>query len=338
MEEIKDGEKKENNIGIKAPEPVKNADSVKIKKIHLIIGVMVLIVIVGVVMAFALKSNNITGSAVSDTDLAAEVNGEKISMAFLNTEYERIPTEQRSLIRRMDVLNQTIINIILLQQAKKEDITVTDQEVEDILNEVPLPAAQTLEAIAQVQGFTLDEFKSRIKEQIVIQRLLNQSLVVDVSNQEIEDYFNKNKDLFKQKLSVNASHILVNNSKDANVVLKELKKGRSFEEVAKELSIDPGTKDNGGNLGVFPKGVMIKEFEDAAFDLKVGEVSIPIKSPFGVHIIKVYDRIEEKDADLEESKDKIEELVRREKLNQAVGDYINNIYNGAKVKIYLKEE
>src|SRR3989344_5397180 len=290
MEEIKDGEKKENNIGIKAPEPVKNADSVKIKKIHLIIGVMVLIVIVGVVMAFALKSNNITGSAVSDTDLAAEVNGEKISMAFLNTEYERIPTEQRSLIRRMDVLNQTIINIILLQQAKKEDITVTDQEVEDILNEVPLPAGQTLEAIAQVQGFTLDEFKSRIKEQIVIQRLLNQSLVVDVSNQEIEDYFNKNKDLFKQKLSVNASHILVNNS------------------------------------------------EDAAFDLKVGEVSIPIKSPFGVHIIKVYDRIEEKDADLEESKDKIEELVRREKLNQAVGDYINNIYNGAKVKIYLKEE
>ena len=258
-------------------------------------------------------------------------------MAFLNKEYERIPTEQRSLIKRMDVLNQTIINIILMQEAKKEDIKVSDQEVDDILNEVPLPAGQTLEAIAQVQGFTLDEFKSRIKDQIVIQRLLNQSLIVDVSNQEIEDYFNTNKDLFKQKLSVNASHILVNNSRDASDVLKELKKGRSFEEVAKELSIDPGTKDNGGNLGVFPKGVMIKEFEDAAFDLKVGEVSIPIKSPFGVHIIKVYDRIEEKDANLEDSKDEIEELVRREKLNQAVGDYINNIYKAANIKILLKE-
>ena len=171
----------------------------------------------------------------------------------------------------------------------------------------------------------------------MIQQLLNNTIKIDVNDTEISDYFDKNKDQLKQQLSVNASHILVNSSEEANEIIKDLKKGKSFEELAKEKSIDPGSKDNGGNLGVFPKGVMIKEFEDSAFELEVGEISKPVKTTFGYHIIKVNERFEDKDATLEDSRDKIIEIVKKEKSGDAAVEYIRNLYTNAKIKIYLKE-
>jgi parvulin-like peptidyl-prolyl isomerase len=87
---------------------------------------------------------------------------------------------------------------------------------------------------------------------------------------------------------VNASHILVKTEQEANVVLFDLKAGKSFEDIAKEKSLCPSGK-KGGNLGWFGRGQMVKEFEDAAFSLKKGEISKPVKTQFGWHIIKVID-------------------------------------------------
>ena len=87
---------------------------------------------------------------------------------------------------------------------------------------------------------------------------------------------------------VNASHILVKTEQEANVILFDLKTGKSFEDIAKEKSLCPSGK-KGGNLGWFARGQMVKEFEDAAFALKKGEISKPVKTQFGWHIIKVID-------------------------------------------------
>ena len=236
------------------------------------------------------------------------------------------------------MLNQTILNTLLLQEANKAKIEVNEEEVDELLNGVELPEGQTLESLAQLQNFTVEELRTRIKEQMMIQKFLNNSVEVDVTEEEVVDYFNNNKDLFNQKLSVNASHILVNSSKEAYEILDEIKKGKKFEDMAKERSTDVSTKDKGGNLGVFPKGAMVKEFEDAAFDLDEGGVSQPIKTSFGFHIIKVNERIEEKEATLELSREKVEGSVRREKLNTAALDFIMNLYEKANIKIYLKEE
>ena len=85
---------------------------------------------------------------------------------------------------------------------------------------------------------------------------------------------------------VRASHILVSTKEEADKIFSELKSGKDFAELAKKYSKCPSSK-NGGDLGFFGKGQMVKEFEDAAFSLKIEEVSNPVKTQFGYHIIKV---------------------------------------------------
>lgn len=88
-------------------------------------------------------------------------------------------------------------------------------------------------------------------------------------------------------IQIRASHILVADEAKANELLKKIKAGEDFAKLAKDNSTDTGSAKNGGDLGLFPRGVMVAEFEDAAFALKVGEVSAVVKSKFGYHIIKV---------------------------------------------------
>ena len=86
---------------------------------------------------------------------------------------------------------------------------------------------------------------------------------------------------------IKCSHILVKKQNEANEILERLKKGESFVNLAKELSIDKGSAKRGGDLGSFGRGMMVKPFEEAAFKLKKGEISLqPVKSEFGYHIIK----------------------------------------------------
>jgi len=87
-------------------------------------------------------------------------------------------------------------------------------------------------------------------------------------------------------MMVRASHILVSSEREANRILDDIRKGKEFSEMAKRYSSCPSGK-SGGDLGFFGKGQMVKEFEDAAFSLKDGELSKPIKTQFGYHIIKV---------------------------------------------------
>jgi peptidyl-prolyl cis-trans isomerase C len=89
---------------------------------------------------------------------------------------------------------------------------------------------------------------------------------------------------------VRASHILVATEDDAKAIKAELDKGASFEQLAKEKSMDPSGAQNGGDLGYFSRGMMVKPFEDAAFTLQVGQISDPVQSQFGWHIIKVVDK------------------------------------------------
>lgn len=87
-------------------------------------------------------------------------------------------------------------------------------------------------------------------------------------------------------VKIKCSHILVKKQGEALEILDKIKKGKKFGKLAKELSIDSGSAKKDGNLGYFTKGMMVKPFEEAAFKLQIGEISEPVKTEFGYHIIK----------------------------------------------------
>src|SRR5690606_15070132 len=119
---------------------------------------------------------------------------------------------------------------------------------------------------------------------------------------------------------VNARHILVDSEEKAKEVFEKIGQGEAFAKLAEAYSNDPGSKADGGNLGYFTKGQMVKEFEDAAFALKKGEVSKPIKSKFGWHIIKVEDRRMKPPPSFDEVKSQIIHSVVQQKSQQTATD------------------
>ena len=144
---------------------------------------------------------------------------------------------------------------------------------------------------------------------------------ITVSDDEAQKFYTENQKLFVQQERVHARHILVSGDTELAKVVYELKSGASFDEVAKKYSIDPGSAQNGGDLGEFPRGVMVPEFEKAAFELKnPGDVSEPVKTQFGYHIIKLEERIPESPSPFEEVKPRILQELRDQKTQQVLQD------------------
>ena len=142
-----------------------------------------------------------------------------------------------------------------------------------------------------------------------------------ISDDEAQKFYADNTQMFTQPERVHARHILVSDDVTLSKVVYELKSGASFDAVAKEYSIDPGSAANGGDLGEFPRGVMVKEFEEAAFALKnPGDVSEPVKTQFGWHIIKLEEHIAESAAPYEQVKPQILQELREQKTQQVLTD------------------
>lgn len=126
----------------------------------------------------------------------------------------------------------------------------------------------------------LDEARNNILVNALIEKLIADK----INPKTMEAYYTQHPDDFRE---VRASHILVKTEAEAKDIAKQLKKGTDFGELAKKNSIDKGSAENGGDLGLFAKERMVKPFADKAFAMKPGEVSDPVKSQFGYHIIKL---------------------------------------------------
>lgn len=147
----------------------------------------------------------------------------------------------------------------------------------------------------------LENAKNSLLKQYAIRKTLNQA---SISEKEVEDYYNGNKDRFMSPATAKASHILVDEEENAKEIAEEIKNGLEFEEAAKKYSKCP-SKDKGGDLGYFSKGKMVPEFEEATFNMDVNTVSEPVKTQFGYHIIKVTDKQPEQTRSFDEVKDQL---------------------------------
>jgi peptidyl-prolyl cis-trans isomerase C len=158
-----------------------------------------------------------------------------------------------------------------------------------------------------------NNMKKSMLQQYALSKVMNN---IQVTDEELKEYYENNISKFKTEESVKASHILVDSEEKANEILEDITDGLSFEEAAKQNSSCP-SKAQGGDLGQFGRGQMVQEFDEKVFSMRKGEISEPVKTQFGYHIIKVTDVISERNSSLEEVKDQIKREVINLKQEEA---------------------
>ncbi len=148
---------------------------------------------------------------------------------------------------------------------------------------------------------------------------------IDVKDEEVKEYYEKNKDTFVEGEKVSASHILVDSEEKANEILAKITaKEVSFEDAARENSTCPSS-ENGGNLGEFTRGQMVPEFDEACFNMEVGEIKGPVKTQFGYHLIKLNSKSESKPMEFEVIKEQLKGSMLQEKQQEAYKSKINQL-------------
>jgi peptidyl-prolyl cis-trans isomerase C len=198
-------------------------------------------------------------------EVLAEVSGTTISTSDFKKELENLPPYLKPMADtpegKREMLETMIIRELILGQATKEG-----------LDKNPAVAEK------------LEELKKRVVVEAFLKKKVEE--MANISDADLKKFYDENKDKFKSGDQIKASHILVKEEKTAQEIAAKLKSGGSFEELAKQSSIDSAAA-KGGDLGWFGKGSMLPEFEKAAFALKEGDISGVVKTKFGYHIIKL---------------------------------------------------
>ncbi|MBI3580518.1 MAG: peptidylprolyl isomerase [Nitrospinae bacterium] len=200
-----------------------------------------------------------------------------------------------------NVLDQLIATEVLYEAATNAGIKPADKDLEKQVGEIKsrFKTEEEFNKALTSQKMTLDELKTEVRRNMAIHNYVESKLVVGVkvSEADAQKYYNDNKDKFKTPEMVRARHIILmldpkadektkaETKKKMEEIQGKLKGGAKFEELAEKYSQD-GSKSKGGDLGFFPKGAMVKEFEDAVFSMKPGEVSGIVTTQFGLHLIK----------------------------------------------------
>lgn len=245
-------------------------------------------------------------SAEVGEQMVASVNGEVITERELYNEMIK---------QGGDRLLETLIDQKLVEQAAKEaNIQVTDKQVQERLDKLieEMGGKEAFQSTLAMYGISEDVLRQDVRTQLMLEQLLGDR--IEVTEEEIQAYFESNKEMWGEQEQIRARHILVEDEATAQEVLDKLNAGESFEELAKQYSTDPSNRDKGGDLGFFPRGVMDLAFEQAAFALEPGETSGIVKSSFGYHIIRVEERKEAQPAKFEDHKERIREQLHNQKL------------------------
>jgi len=155
---------------------------------------------------------------------------------------------------------------------------------------------------------------------------------IDITEEEIQKYYESNSEMFKSEETASAKHILVDTLEQMQEIKLEIVNGLSFEEAARKYSKCPSAAQ-GGSLGSFTRGRMVPEFEKAAFELQVGEISEPVKTQFGYHLIQLDEKSTEDAKSLEESRHMIVKNILNQKQNEKYISSIEELKNKYKIEI-----
>jgi peptidyl-prolyl cis-trans isomerase C len=238
--------------------------------------------------------------------VVATVNGKSITDEDLQSIVSNVPE-----VQKQNLLNQPASRKQLIS-------TLIDQELmyQDALSK---KIDSSKEFITAMNAF---------KKQALVNLLVSKQLAPKVTNDAVKNYYTKNKLKYTND-QVHAQHILVDSEKDALAILSEVKKpGVDFQKVAETKSKDPSAKNNRGDVGFFARDMFDPAFVDAAFSTKVGEITGPVKSAFGYHVIKVIERTPGKNPEYAE----VESKVRTDLQRDILQGYVSSLKSKAKIK------
>jgi parvulin-like peptidyl-prolyl isomerase len=285
--------------------------------------------------------------------MATFVNGEKVKKEDIEQEVERMrphyvqvfknQTKEEQETQLSEWAKENVIERILVTQAAKADPRPIDpKQVEKKFKELKKSHGGDKPFYKQFGVTSKDDpkIKTDLELQLRIERIFEEikTGLTDPEQSEAEEYYRQHLDEFMAPESVRAAHIVkhvdgnrnkMQAYKEISEIQKKLKNGSSFEEIADTHSDCPG---NGGDLGYFTKGQMVEEFEEAVFALQIGQVSEIIRSGYGYHIAKLYDRRPSQPIPFEHVSDQIIEHLKKEKENKINEDYIDALKEKAVIE------
>lgn len=281
----------------------------------------------GIIVSLLLVMVFIHGNvSAKDDDVVAKIGDRKITISEFNKMLGYLDSEKQKLIEKNpqlkeNLLQQYIQGIVISNLAKKKGF---DKNPE------------------------LKEQLEMLKDNYIAIEYLKKEVTnkVEVSEEDIKAYYESHKDEFKTPEMVKSRHILIktdpsasdNDKKKAKEkageILKKIKAGEDFAKLASDVSDDTGSKPKGGELGFFPKGRMVKPFEDAAFSLKPGEVSEIVETQFGYHIIKVEEKKEPGMEPFDTAKEKIKQKLLQERIKTKVTEFIEKAMKEANIELH----
>ena len=288
----------------------------------------------------------------------ARINGEPVERWEMENGLKRlesragatVPAERRDEVLR-GVLDQLIDFHVLAMESRARKLPVSDADVKTRLADIRKEFA-TEEVFKQglaLQGLTVEQLERQTRMTLEVTKLVDTAVTkqVAVKDAEIDEFYAKNPDHFKQGESLRASHILIGlpeNASDAQKqqardkaqqLLEQLKKGSDFAALAKAESQDPGSAPNGGDLGFFQKGQMVPAFDAAAFALKIGQLSEVVETPFGYHIIKVAEHRAPRTVPLAEAKPEIKQFMEQQQGSALFEELVSQIKAKTKIEVLV---
>jgi len=290
--------------------------------------------------------------------IVAIVNNEVITQSEVDRvlypiylEYKKLYKTEEEVYKRLDkhrldILRELINDKLILSEARRIEIEVSEKEVDERLDEVKKGLqgkGADLDFLLKEQNLTITDLRNKYRDHILIQKTIDREIKrrIDVQPSEVSNYYSAHKDDYTQPEQVAVYTILIKIESErapiesrqlASDIREMLKEGRDFKELALNYSEGPA-REEGGDLGYVKRGQLLREIDNVIFFLKVGEISDVIESPIGYHIFKVYDRKEEKVLLFEDIRQKVTETLYRIKMQEKFESWLEKLKSNAYIAI-----
>lgn len=305
-------------------------------------------------LVFVLAASIVAGLAGCGCgrEVAATVNGEKVYVDEIDAEIEAMKAEYPDMFQGVDgeardldfrrrILENLVVGVLLRQAAEDRGIEVSDSAVEDAIAEIKsqFPDEESFLTQLEAVGLTEEQLWDDTHDSLLSKAITDEATGGDtpeITEAEIQEYYDANLQTFSQEAAKRAAHILfaIEDEATAQEVLQQIRDGAAFAQMARQYSIDPSSKERDGDLG-WPSTPYVSEFQAALDELEVGEVSDLVETVFGWHIITVLEAREASTKTLEEASEEIVVILQERKKAELFQQFVDELRAAAEIEYFV---